>query len=227
MPNCDRVALPQHPSAIPVPDPRALFEMTFEHPISTRTRPGGCNQINIRTSDVANVFGSFPGRRERLAAARLYVLIDGRGSQEAFAALARSLVAAGVDVLQLRDKNLDDRPLLGRARLLRELIGEASTLLIVNDRPDLALLAEADGVHVGQEELMVDDVRKVVGPDLLVGVSTHSLAQARQAEHDGADYIGCGPTFPSATKHFERFPGVEFCGPLAETSACRLLPLAG
>jgi thiamine-phosphate pyrophosphorylase len=81
--------------------------------------------------------------------------------------------------------------------------------LIVNDRPDLAVLAQADGVHVGQEELSVKDARSIVGPDLLIGVSTHSIEQARQAALDGANYIGVGPTFPSTTKQFDRFPGLE------------------
>ena len=80
---------------------------------------------------------------------------------------------------------------------------------MINDRPDLAALIAADGVHVGQEELSVKDVRSMVGPDVLIGVSTHSIEQARQAVLDGANYIGVGPTFPSGTKRFEHFPGVE------------------
>ncbi len=146
---------------------------------------------------------------ERLAQVRLYVLIDGGESLDAFRQLAEQLVAAGVDVLQLRDKNLKDRRLLQRARLLREVTSESETLLIINDRPDLAVLARADGVHVGQEELSVKDARTIVGPEALIGVSTHSIEQARQAVLDGANYLGVGPTFPSGTKHFEEFPGIE------------------
>ena len=84
-----------------------------------------------------------------------------------------------------------------------------ATLLIINDRPDLAALAQADGVHVGQEELSVKDARSIVGPDVLIGVSAHSIEQARQAVLDGANYLGVGPTFPSGTKQFDHFPGVE------------------
>jgi thiamine-phosphate pyrophosphorylase len=119
-----------------------------------------------------------------------------------------NLVAAGVHVLQLRDKRLDDRTRLARARRLRELTRGAGTLFIVNDRADLALLAEADGLHVGQEELAVHEARRIVGAEMLIGVSTHSLEQARRAVQDGADYLGLGPTFPSETKHFEHFPGL-------------------
>jgi thiamine-phosphate pyrophosphorylase len=154
----------------------------------------------------------------RLADARLYVLIDGRSSIEEFERLARSLIDAGADVIQLRDKQLDDRALLDRARRLRDWtqnVGQVDnlsynrTLFIMNDRPDLAVLARADGVHVGQEELSVKDVRAIVGPEMLIGVSTHTIEQARQAALDGASYLGVGPTFPSGTKSFEQYPGLE------------------
>ncbi len=142
--------------------------------------------------------------------ARLYVLLDGRDSCAGLAGLAQQLIDAGVDVLQLRDKQLPDRALLERARLLRELTAGTGTLFIVNDRPDLAVLSQADGVHVGQDELTVADCRAIAGATRLIGVSTHSPAQARQAVADGADYIGCGPTFPSQTKAFDEFPGLAF-----------------
>ena len=119
------------------------------------------------------------------------------------------MIGAGVDVLQLRDKQLSDRDLVERARRLRVLTRDTQTLFILNDRPDIALLAHADGVHLGQDELSVKDARTVVGPKMLVGVSTHSIEQARQAVLDGANYIGVGPTFPSATKQFDNFPGVQ------------------
>jgi len=146
---------------------------------------------------------------QRLAHARLYVLIDGRGSPGEFERLVRSLVHAGVNLIQLRDKQLDDRTLLERARCLRKLTQGTDTLFVMNDRPDLAHLSRADGVHVGKEDLSVKDARAIVGPGGLIGVSTHSIEQARQAVIDGADYIGCGPVFPSDTKQFQRFPGVE------------------
>jgi thiamine-phosphate pyrophosphorylase len=146
---------------------------------------------------------------ERLSGARLYVLVDGRESPAEFETLCRTVLAAGVDIIQLRDKRLGDRALVDRARRLREWTRETHALFVVNDRPDLAVLANADGVHVGQEELSVKDVRAIVGPRALIGVSTHSLPQARQAVLDGANYIGVGPTFPSATKQFDEFPGTE------------------
>jgi thiamine-phosphate pyrophosphorylase len=152
---------------------------------------------------------------ERLAAARLYVLIDGRDSLDEFRRFASSLISAGVHVLQLRDKNLDDRSLLERAHALRELTRNTPTIFIMNDRSDLALLSRADGVHLGQEELSVKDARTILGPAALIGVSTHDIAQARQAVLDGANYLGVGPTFPSTTKSFSSFPGLDFATQVA------------
>lgn len=149
------------------------------------------------------------GLRQRLDNVRLYTLVDGMASIEQFANRIRELISAGVHAIQLREKTLDDPDVVERARLLRQLTGDTDVVFIVNDRPDIAVLADADGVHVGQEDLSVEDTRRVVGRDRLVGVSTHSIEQARQAVLGGADYIGCGPTFPSNTKDFEHFPGVE------------------
>lgn len=151
----------------------------------------------------------------RLEGAKLYVLLDGRSDLDAFEKLVISLVEIGVDVIQLRDKTLGDRKLLDRAHRLRELTASSQTLFVVNDRPDLAVLARADGVHVGQEELSVRQVRQIVGPRMLVGVSTHGIEQARQAVLDGASYLGVGPIFPSGTKAFTEFPGLALARSVA------------
>lgn len=152
----------------------------------------------------------------RLHDIRLYVLLDGKLTEGKLREQLEGLLEAGVQLFQLRDKKLNDRQLLERARVMRETIdvfasaGNQPPLLIINDRPDLAVLSAADGVHIGQQELAVADVRAIVGPDRLIGVSTHSLDQARQAVLEGADYLGCGPTFPTATKEFQHYPGVDF-----------------
>ncbi len=166
-------------------------------------------QLRYRTYTLERAVEITRGSIERLAKVRLYVLVDGRESPEAFERLVVSLIQAGVHAIQLRDKKLGDRELLAAAHLLRALTRETPVLCIVNDRPDLAALAQADGVHVGQEELSVKDARRIVGPDSLVGVSTHTIEQARQAVLDGANYIGVGPTFPSDTKTFADFPGLD------------------
>jgi thiamine-phosphate pyrophosphorylase len=174
-----------------------------------------CEQLRYRAYELQKTLAatgkpSLPPNRRRLTAAQLYVLVDGRSSASEFETFVHALLAARVDVIQLRDKQLDDRTLIERGRRLREITRGTSTLVIMNDRPDLAVLCEADGVHVGQEELSVADARRIVDDDMLVGVSTHSIAQARRAVADGADYLGVGPTFPSNTKAFVDFPGLDF-----------------
>jgi thiamine-phosphate pyrophosphorylase len=148
--------------------------------------------------------------RERLADARLYLLVTAAHCALGLGRTIREAMEGGVQVIQLREKNLADRELLARAREVRRLTRDAGVLFIMNDRPDIARLAEADGVHVGQDELPVKEARQILGPDALIGISTHNLDQVRQAVLDGASYLGVGPTFPSATKSFADFPGLEF-----------------
>lgn len=173
-------------------------------------------QIRYRSYTMHRALGMVGRSLERLSRSRLYVLLDGRQSPEEFEAMARSIVAAGTSIVQLRDKTLPDGELLDRARRLRSVCDTTPTpdgrpaICIINDRPDLAVLSRADGVHLGQDDLPLKAARSIVGPERLVGVSTHSIQQARQAVLDGADYIGCGPTFPSGTKHFGEFPGLDF-----------------
>ena len=143
--------------------------------------------------------------------ARLYALVDARPDEETFEKFITAIIEGGVNIIQLRDKQADDRTLLARSRILKDCIAASrrNVLFIMNDRPDLAVLAGADGVHVGQEELPATLVRQIVGT-LLVGVSTHSIDQARQAVLDGADYIGAGPVFESPTKDFSQFAGLDY-----------------
>lgn len=146
-------------------------------------------------------------RAARLATAQLYVLTDAGESEAAFLHRIRTLAAGGVDVVQLRAPGVDDRTLLQRATAGAALGRQLNVLLIVNDRADIAAAADADGVHVGQEELPAAAARAILGPDRLVGVSTHSLDQATEAVAEGADYIGCGPVFAGRTKAFDAYVG--------------------
>ncbi len=116
-------------------------------------------------------------------------------------AVAEAALAGGADCLQLREKSLEAGELLGRARALVKLARGSAATVIVNDRPDVALLAGAEGVHLGQGDLPVREARRLVGRRLVIGVSTSRLEQARQALADGADYCGVGPMFATSTKH--------------------------
>lgn len=166
---------------------------------------------------------------ERLVRANVYAIVDGQGDNDEFSRRINELCAAGVDVIQLRDKNLNDKVLLERALLLRKLIdtAECTPLMIMNDRPDLAVLSRADGVHAGQAELSVEQMRRIVGVDSLIGVSTHSIDQVKQAVIDGANYIGCGPVFASETKEFDKCLGVEFLRQVVDETTVPAFAIGG
>jgi thiamine-phosphate pyrophosphorylase len=136
-------------------------------------------------------------RRERLAAARLYVCVPIRDDLAEF---ADAVLAAGVDVVQLRDKQAEAVPLLRAAEVLRAAADRHSALLAVNDRADIALAAGADILHLGQDDLPMDWARRIVGDQMLLGRSTHDLEQARCAVAEGWDYFAVGPVYPTATK---------------------------
>lgn len=114
--------------------------------------------------------------------------------------VAAALLGAGVRILQYREKKLKGGEMLRHCRELRRLTHEAGACFIVNDHVDIALLVDADGVHVGQEDLPVEAVRRLLGPDKIIGLSTHTPEQARAAAAAGADYIGVGPVFATQTK---------------------------
>ena len=188
-------------------------------------------QLRYRTYTLGKAIVTRDSTSKALADARLYVLIDGGGAgkydEAAYGRRVESLVSAGVNLVQLREKSLDDRTLLSRANLLRRITRGTGTLLIINDRPDIAAGCQADGVHLGQEDMPVHAARQIVGTGSLIGISTHSIEQARQAILDGADYIGCGPTFPSTTKEFDQFPGLPFLRQVADETSLPAFAIGG
>jgi thiamine-phosphate pyrophosphorylase len=147
--------------------------------------------------------------RERLATARLYLVCDARPRE-----WLRAAVRGGVDILQLRDKTLDDDGLVAAAREFRE----AGALFVLNDRPDLVEACGADGVHVGQDDATPASARAVVGPDAIVGRSTHAPAQADAAEaDDDVDYLAVGPVHATPTKPGRPAVGLGYVSYAART----------
>lgn len=124
--------------------------------------------------------------------------------------VARACVEGGADCIQLREKQLDAGELLDRASQLVELAHASNVGVIVNDRPDVALAAGADGVHLGQTDLPCRSVRDMVGRAMIIGVSTSDLSHASAALADGADYCGVGPMFPTTTKHKPTLAGPAY-----------------
>ena len=172
------------------------------------------------------ILASIPAR-ERLRDARLYLLVTGSQCLGSLEHTIAEAAAGGVDLVQLREKSLNDRDLLDRARQVRRWTRAADVLLILNDRPDIARLAEADGVHLGQDDLPVREARRVLGPEAIIGVSTHNLAQLRQAVLDGAGYVGVGPTFPSGTKDFAELAGLEYVRAAAAATSLPAFVIGG
>ncbi len=146
---------------------------------------------------------------------------------EQFNNYVSQLAKAGLPCLQIRDKKLDGRELVRYARSAVETVTPLGGHVIVNDRVDVAMASGASGVHVGQEDISIEDVRRWCGQRLCVGVSTHDIMQARAAVASGADYIGCGPTFPSSTKSFQQFAGLEFLRQVANEITIPSLAIGG
>ena len=173
-------------------------------------------QLRYRSYIVEQQWVADQQTSRRLAGRSLYLLATSSRCPGDLDEAVRLACVNGVGVVQIREKEMPDRELLEHIRRLRPIVKDNGALLIVNDRPDLAVLAEADGVHVGQEELSVRDARRIVGTERLVGVSTHSIEQARRAVSEGADYLGVGPTFPSRTKTFSELAGLNFVRQVAD-----------
>lgn len=143
----------------------------------------------------------------RLSDRRLYLCTADRPDLERFLA---ACIEGGVDVVQLRDKHLDARPLVGRARVAAAVCRDHGVPFILNDRPDLALEVEADGVHVGQDDAPPALARRLLGPDAIVGFSTHAPAELDAAASEPVDYLSAGPVEPTPTKPGRPGTGLDY-----------------
>jgi thiamine-phosphate pyrophosphorylase len=139
---------------------------------------------------------------------RFYGIVDPAAGHEPVE-LARVLLQAGVRILQLRLKEASGRDFLAAADRIGRMCRERGTLFIVNDRADIAMLADADGVHLGQRDIPLDAGRRVVGSNKVIGISTASVDMARAAEAGGADYIGFGPMYQGGLKNIKVAQGLE------------------
>ena len=164
---------------------------------------------------------------KRFSDVRLYALIGRRSCPIGLKETARQAIAGGADAVQLRDKDVPDAQLLAQAAELRELTDETGRLLIINDRPDIAALVGADGIHLGQHDLPINEARKLLRPGAIVGRSTHNIAEARAAINEGADYIGVGPIFETTTKDAGSPVGLELLKQIVEEVALPIAAVGG
>ncbi len=141
-----------------------------------------------------------PLRRERLRTARLYFVCEALPGGRDPEALLQAALSGGVDIVQLRDKALGREEVERSARTFRRVCDTYSALFIVNDDPDMARACDADGVHVGQDDVAVSQAREILGPDAIVGLSTHSEEQLAASADQPADYVSVGPVWETPTK---------------------------
>jgi len=137
-----------------------------------------------------------------------YAMIDPAGGHEPVM-LAETMLDAGARIMQLRLKDAPGRDFLAAARAIAEMCRKRGATLIVNDRVDIAILAGAHGVHLGQTDLPLEAARQIIGNDRMIGISTHNLEQARAAEDSGADYIGFGPIYPGGLRNNATGKGLD------------------
>ena len=177
--------------------------------------------MTVSATPIAGAAGR-TDRRARLAAARLYLCTDSRAAQGDLAEFADAALRGGVDIIQLREKGLEARDELAALAVLGGAARRHGALLAVNDRADIALAADADVLHLGQDDLPVPWARRVVGDDVLIGRSTHDADQAAAAAVEpGADYFCTGPCWPTPTKAGRPAPGLDLVRDTAARSPAR------
>lgn len=174
-------------------------------------------------------------RRSRPPVAGLYGILDpavaAAGAPDPGEALARALaeaLAGGCRVIQYRDKQASPSTLLSRARPFSRACREAGAVFIVNDRLDVALLSDADGCHLGQDDIPLTEARRISPPGFILGASTHDVVEARRAQAEGADYIGVGAVFPTMSKGDAADPrGLRLIAEVAAAVAIPAIAIAG
>lgn len=198
------------------------YSKTFESSLGA-----AIEKLRYQFYDLEKEVKQFVLVQKKLAGRSLYVLTSACKDLMEFEYRINELCQSNVGVIQLREKNLADGELLARAKIATAICKTSQTLFIVNDRPDVAVLSGADGVHIGQDELPIKDVRLMVPASMIIGISTHSIEQARAAVENGADYIGVGPTFPSKTKCFSDFKGTELLKQVASEISIPAFAIGG
>lgn len=157
----------------------------------------------------------------------LYVILSSSLTSRPLSEVAEEVIQGGAKILQLREKNLEDAEFLEVAKKLKEITSKSNTLFIINDRIDIALLCDAHGVHLGQEDTPLLEARKELGPGKILGASARTVELARKAQADGADYLGCGAAFSTSTKEDALVIGPEKIAEIASSVEIPLFAIGG
>lgn len=161
-------------------------------------------------------------RTARLAAARLYLCVDGRRTQDDLSDFLDAVLAGGVDIVQLREKGLEAREEIALCEVFADAAARHDALFAANDRADIAHVVRPDILHLGQDDLPVGIARQILGTDILIGRSTHAVAEADAAATEpGVDYFCAGPTWPTPTKPGRPAPGLALLQHVAASRASR------
>ena len=155
-------------------------------------------------------------RKNFLNRTRLYVLISSNIATKSVTETVRLVIDGGADAIQLREKTISDNEFTSLASEVRNITTKSGALLIINDRVHVAREINADGVHLGQHDMSALEARNIIGNEKIIGISTHSIIQARQAQKDGADYIAIGHIYPTRTKDYEPSIGIEVLQKISE-----------
>jgi len=158
---------------------------------------------------------------------KLYLLISSHLCRTSVLEVARGAIRGGVDAVQLREKNTADDQFLALAAEMRDLTDQTGKMLIINDRPDIAAIVGADGVHLGLHDLPVAEVRRLLRPGAVVGKTSHNLGEAQTAVNQGADYVSAGPIFPSTTKGDLPVVGLDYLRQVQAEIAMPIVPIGG
>ncbi|MBT3354481.1 MAG: thiamine phosphate synthase [Candidatus Scalindua sp.] len=164
-------------------------------------------------------------KKDFLHRIRLYVLISSNIAKKSVKETARLVIDGGADAVQLREKTISDSKFISLAREVRDITTKRGSLLIINDRVHVVRKVNADGIHLGQQDMSALEARNIIGDEKIIGVSTHSITQARQAQKDGADYIAIGPIYPTSTKDHEPSVGIEIIHEISEAVSIPIIAI--
>lgn len=178
--------------------------------ISESGLSGAFEKIRYKCYDIEKDLFADSNRKARLAEAKLYVLVTESLASADAETVTREAVAGGADIIQMREKELEDGEFLKKAEKLNSICRENNVLFLINDRPHIASLIEADGIHTGQGDLPVNLCRRILGSDKIIGKSTSAPNFLEKAFEDGADYAGVGPVYETNTKKHRSAVGLEY-----------------